>query len=309
TLNSEFGENYFSYTTPGSYSDTDNISYILSYTPLGSFGRMDAPGVTLNVAEANANTEAPVDNGPVDETPSQETPSQGGSDEGQTGTTPVTGNGAIILDNEYGIFKNQDGTLTFYVKAEDTSFGPMLYWGSNINDPKLWNLGGLFLTKDESLGENVFSYTTQQTFGNGDVINFLFSFTPVGAWGRMDTAVMSTPVSSISYPQREEAAATAPAVSEGEYGYIRNSDGTVTFYIYANVNEAAPLVFWGTNLVNPQLYMMAGAVMTLDNASTGRYTYTTSYKIGSGTSLSFMYGYTPVGESGRRDTAITTSTL
>ena len=41
----------------------------------------------------------------------------------------------------------------------------------------------------------------------------------------------------------------------------------------------------------------------------GYYTYTTSEQISSGNRVSYLFGYTPLGEIGRRDTAIITETL
>ena len=104
----------------------------------------------------------------------------------------------------------------------------------------------------------------------------------------------------------ESAPAAEEPQEEGAYGMKHNADGTVTFYVYANEAEAAPLVFFGYNKTNPQLWQLSGAVMEKTGSKAGYYTFTTAEKVSSGTSVSYMFGYTPFGETGRRDSAMNT---
>ena len=83
----------------------------------------------------------------------------------------------------------------------------------------------------------------------------------------------------------------------------------MTFYVYANENEFAPMVFWGLNRNNPSLSELGGYAMERTGSREGYYTYTTSEQISSGNRVSYLFGYTPLGEIGRRDTAIITETL
>ena len=209
----------------------------------------------------------------------------------------------MTVNDEYGVMQNTDGTLTFYVKAEDTAFAPMLFWGVNKTNTVLSDLGGAVFEKNTSLGENYFSYTTAETFASSDVISYMFSYTPVGAAGRIDSAIMSKAVSEMTAPVEEE------EEEDGAYGMKKNADGTVTFYVYANENEATPLVFWGLNKTNPQLWELSGAVMEKTGDKEGYFTYTTAEQVSSGTNVSYMFGYTPLGETGRRDSEIVTEAV
>jgi hypothetical protein len=80
----------------------------------------------------------------------------------------------------------------------------------------------------------------------------------------------------------------------------------LTFYIYANEEEPVPLVFWGYDRTNPQLWQLSGAVMEKTGTKEGYYTFTTGAQ---GSTVSYMFGYTPLGEHGRRDTAIVTEAI
>lgn len=93
--------------------------------------------------------------------------------------------------------------------------------------------------------------------------------------------------------------------SEGK-GFINNNDGTITFYVYANENEMAPLVFCGFDKTNPVLSELGGHVMNKDSQAAGLYTYTID---AGGSSVSYMFGYTPLGEVGRRDSELVTQHL
>ena len=114
---------------------------------------------------------------------------------------------------------------------------------------------------------------------------------------------MSKAVSELAAPLKEEEEA------DNAFGCKKNADGTLTFYVYANENEEAPLVFWGLNKTNPQLWELSGAGMEKTGDKEGYFTYTTTEKVSSGTQTSYMYGYTPLGETGRRDTAIVTEAV
>ena len=119
----------------------------------------------------------------------------------------------------------------------------------------------------------------------------------------MDTAIFSKTISEMKAPVQEE------EVTEGEYGIKHNADGTLTFYVYANEAAFAPMVYWGYNKTNPALSDLGGAVMEKNGSKAGYFTYTTAEKVGNGTNVSYMFGYTPVGEAGRKDTAIMTQTV
>ena len=97
--------------------------------------------------------------------------------------------------------------------------------------------------------------------------------------------------------------AQGPVIPTDEKGFMKNADGTLTFYIYANDDENVPLVFCGFNRTNPVLSELGGYVMEKVNNVPNLYTYTLP---NNGDTVSYMYGYTPVGETGRRDTAIVT---
>ncbi|MBR1930004.1 MAG: Ig-like domain-containing protein [Lachnospiraceae bacterium] len=300
-----YGENYFTYTTGAAYAASDVISYLFSYTPLGGSGRIDSAITSQKLSDAKAN-ESTQTGGNETQTgndqkqdDSNENQNQGGNESDNTGSTGNTG--TVQVNDELGAFQNNDGTITFYVKAEDTSFAPMLYWGVNKTNPQLWQLAGLALTKDASLGDNYFSFTTTESYAASDVMNYMFSYTPLNAGGRIDSEIFSTKVSAMTAPVAEVVEEV-----EGEYGVKRNADGTLTFYIYANENEATPLVFWGFDKTNPQLWQLAGAAMNRTGDKEGYYTFTVKAE---GSTVSYMFGYTPLNESGRRDTAIVTEAV
>ncbi|MBQ6886781.1 MAG: family 16 glycosylhydrolase [Lachnospiraceae bacterium] len=248
----------------------------------------------------------------------------------------------IVVTDEYGVIRNANGTLTFYVEAQDTAFAPMLFWGVNKTNPSLSQLGGVFFEKNTALGENYFSFTTTESFAGTDTVSYMFSYTPLEGAGRMDTEIMNTQVADMSdgtaKDQNGNEEDTNTEIGDGneeeteeesgedvggetdnetdkevvgseEYGVLKNADGTVTFYVYANENEAAPLVFWGLNMTNPTLSQLGGYAMEKTGDIEGYYTFTTAEKISSGTTVSYMYGYTPLGETGRRDTIIVTETM
>ena len=62
-------------------------------------------------------------------------------------------------------------------------------------------------------------------------------------------------------------------------------------------------MFCGFNKNNPVLSELGGHVMEKSPKVPNLYTFTIT---NSGDTVSYMYGYTPVGESGRRDTPIVT---
>lgn len=310
--NTALGENYFSYTTTQTFGESDVISYLFSYTPIDGVGRIDTAIISTKTADMNTGSETEGNTGSETggetggNTGSETGGETGGNTGGETGseTGGSTGGttGQVTVSDEYGVFTNADGTVTFYVKAQDTAFAPMLYWGTNKTNPQLWQLGGVVLEKNASLGENYFSYTTPTALASTDTVSYLFSYTPVDKTGRIDTAITTKQVSELTAPVVEEE-------EEGAYGVKHNADGTVTFYVYANENEYTPLVYWGFNKTNPQLWQLSGAVMEKTGSKEGYYTYTTTEKVSSGTSVSYMFGYTPLGETGRRDTAIVTETV
>lgn len=229
----------------------------------------------------------------------------------------------FIATAEYGVHYNKNKTATFYVKAKDTAFAPMLYWGTNKNNPTLGDLGGVMLEKNSKIGENYFSYTTTQKFEASDAVSYLFSYTPIDENGRIDTAITTVKITDVNSESTEssgdknddiiEDGSTGDTEAENNedsaYGVKRNADGTVTLYVYANENEATPLAFWGFNKTNPQLSQLSGAVMERTGSKAGYYTYTIPEKVASGTTISYMFGYTPLGETGRRDTIIITETI
>lgn len=296
--NAALGENYFSYTTSQTFGESDVISYLFSYTPLGQAGRIDT--AILSTKTADMNTGSSTGGSTGGETGGETGGSTGGETGGETGGSTGGDDSQITVSDEYGAVVNQDGTITFYVKAKDTAFAPMLYWGINKENPQLWQLSGVVLEKNAALGENYFSFTTAEKPSLTDNISYLFSYTPVDGAGRIDTAIITAKVSKLQAPAAEE------PQEEGAYGMKHNADGTVTFYVYANEAEAAPLVFFGYNKTNPQLWQLSGAVMEKTGSKAGYYTFTTAEKVSSGTSVSYMFGYTPFGETGRRDSAMNT---
>lgn len=312
TKDTVLGNNYFSYKTDASFTDADSVSYMFSYTPVGGAGRMDSAIMSKAVADMISGTivgsgkvEDDNDNNTENDNTNNDTNVE--EDNKQEDTNTDTDNDSysnITVTDECGVVQNDNGTLTFYVKAEDTDFAPMLFWGMNKTNPSLADLGGLFLTKNTALGENYFSYTTDAAFTATDSVSYMFSYTPVGAAGRIDSEIFTKSVSDLTVPVEKE-----EEVVEGEYGVRRNADGTLTFYIYANENEYAPLVYWGLNKTNPQLWELSGAGMERTGSKEGYYTFTTAQSVNSGTSVSYMFGYTPLGETGRRDTAIFTETV
>jgi hypothetical protein len=193
----------------------------------------------------------------------------------------------------------------------------MVYYGANLDEPALYKMAGAFLTKDASMGGNYFSYTTPVSYAGTDVLSYLFSYSPLSGGGRIDSAIESRRLSDAGTPshpqegtnpeQNQGESGSAPEVGNEEYGVIPNGDGTLTFYIYANEQEMAPLVFWGFNVEDPQLWKLSGAGMTRTGEAEGYYTYTLS-QVQSGT-VSYMFGYTPLGQNGRRDTAIITQSV
>lgn len=296
TKNTDLGDNYFSYRTTEAFADTDVISYMFSYTPVDGAGRMDTAIMSTAVADmGNGNqggsSETPVE--PVEPVEPEEPEEPSKPEEPSQPADPeVTG--------VSGVVQNADGTLTFYVQAEDTAFAPMLFWGVNKVNPQLSQLGGVILTKNVALGENYFSYTTAETYATTDNISYMFSYTPLGEGGRIDSAIVTESVAKFTQPVQEE------DVAEGAYGVKHNADGTLTFYVYANEAEYMPLVYWGVNKTNPALWDLSGAGMERTGNKEGYYTYTTTQSVNSGSGVSYMFGYTPLGENGRRDTEIFT---
>ncbi len=307
--NSKIGENYFSYTTTQKFEASDDVSYLFSYTPVDGNGRMDTAITTVTLSKADdATIKVPddkkddvKDDDKKDDTKKDDTKDDDKKDDGKQ--DPSENPGEVKPQDEYGAFTTDDGKVTFYVKAKDTAFAPMLYWGINKVNPQLWQLGGVVLQKDTALGENYFSYTTDQMIAASDSVSYMFSYVPLDKLARIDTEITTRKVSELTAPKTEE------EQEDGAYGMKRNADGKVTMYIYANENEAAPLVFWGLNKTNPQLWQLNGAVMQRSGSKEGLFTYTLPEKLVSGTTVSYMFGYTPLGEVGRRDTAITTETV
>ncbi len=214
---------------------------------------------------------------------------------------PGTGSGSTEVSGEYGARLNDNGTVTFYVKAQDTAFAPMLYWGANKVDPQLWQLAGVGLTKDTSLGENYFGYTTTETFADTDSVSYMFGYTPIDGMGRVDSPITTVNVSSLK-AEAEEPSVETP---EGEYGFRRNADGSITYYVHAEETSFAPMVFSGVNVVDATLSKLGGAMMT--KAGTEYYTYTTPYTVSKGSTVSYLFSFTPVDGAGRMDTAVITA--
>jgi len=238
----------------------------------------------------------------------------------QGGETP----GVFVPSDESGLIYNSDGTVTFYLQAQDTEFGPMVYYGANLDDPALYKMAGAFLQKDASLGDDYFSYTTGASYAASDVLSYLFSYTPLSGGGRIDSAIVSTTLSGAGAGSQGSGQTSEPTspeeptnsweqpesgtvVGNEEYGFYKNTDGSLTFYIYANEQEMAPLVFWGFDVEDPQLWKLSGAGMVRTGAAEGYYTYTVPQVQGG--NVSYMFGYTPLGQTGRRDTAIVTQSV
>jgi len=279
--------------------------------------------VRVYKAEGSTIGDNEIAGGPAGETGGETGGTAGGETGGTAGGETDT---EVTVSDEYGVLKNADGTLTFYVKAQDTAFAPMLYWGVNKQNPALSDLAGVVFTKDNNLGENYFSYTTVENYADAGTVSYMFSYTPLDGAGRMDTEIFTAQMSAIgsgivggdnvtggdnttSDDNTTPDNGTEDVIGSEAYGVLKNADGTLTFYVYANENEAAPLVFWGLNKVSPVLSELSGVPMERTGSTEGYFTYTLTEKVESGTSVSYMFGYTPFGETGRRDTAIVTETM
>lgn len=106
--------------------------------------------------------------------------------------------------------------------------------------------------------------------------------------------------------KKEDGGPGNEVIGSEEYGVLLNADGTLTFYVYADENAFVPLVYWGLDKTNPTLGDLGGYVMERTGSIEGYFTYTTTEKVSKGTSVSYLFGYTPLGEEGRRDTPIIT---
>ncbi|MBR1930005.1 MAG: Ig-like domain-containing protein [Lachnospiraceae bacterium] len=114
------------------------------------------------------------------------------------------GDDPVVPSTEYGMTWNEDKTLTFYVKAQDSTPGPMLYYGSNIENPTLSKLMGENLKADAALGENYYSFTTTATYKEGDVISYMYGYVPVSGTGRQDSPIVNETLKASSTPEDPE---------------------------------------------------------------------------------------------------------
>ena len=145
-------------------------------------------------------------------------------------------------------------------------------------------------------------------------VDYVRVYKEAGTWTPGDKPPVNNPIETPEKPPVDNPVETpantnpeTPSQNDvqpvGEKGFIKNNDGTLTFYIYANEEESTPLVFCGFNKNNPVLSELGGHVMEKSPKVPNLYTFTIT---NSGDTVSYMYGYTPVGESGRRDTPIVT---
>ncbi|SDB19489.1 Beta-glucanase, GH16 family [Pseudobutyrivibrio sp. YE44] len=134
------------------------------------------------------------------------------------------------------------------------------------------------------------------------LVDYVRVYKEDGTWTPGQSGTTKPPVQEENQSQPVQ----KPQIPSSGKGFVNNGDGTITFYVYANEDEMVPLVFCGFNKTNPTLSELGGHVMEKVSGVPGLYTCTVGID---GSTVSYMYGYTPMGQNGRIDSEMVTEMI